>query len=164
MPAHGTKPCILRVGNEEWQVNYEPGESETGLFGGNSNWRGPIWFPINYLLIESLERYHHFYGDEFKVECPTRSGVFLTLQEVARELNRRICSLFLPDASGRAPWQGEVKIFADDPNWRGLTWFYEYFHGDTGRGCGAAHQTGWTALIARCLRDREIDGAPATNV
>jgi hypothetical protein len=161
---HGSKPCVLRVGNQEWQVQYEPGESETGLFGGNSNWRGPIWFPINYLLIESLERYHHFYGDGLKVECPTGSGNFLTLREVAREINRRLCALFLPDASGRAPWQGENSIFAEDPNWRGLTWFFEYFHGDTGRGCGAAHQTGWTALIARCLRDREADGTPTLTL
>jgi len=157
---HRKEPYVLRIDGQEWRVQYEPGESETALFGGNSNWRGPVWFPMNYLLMESLERYHHFYGDDFKIECPTGSGVFMTLREVAREINRRLCGIFLPaasDTSGRAAWQGEAKIFSEDPNWRGLTWFHEYFHGDTGRGCGAAHQTGWTALIARCLRDHAAD-------
>ena len=112
--------------------------------------------------MESLERYHHFYGDDFKVECPVGTGTFLTLREVAREINRRLCSLFLPDASGHAPWQGDAKIFSEDPHWRGLTWFNEYFHADTGRGCGASHQTGWTALIARCLRD--LEESPASDV
>jgi hypothetical protein len=108
---------------------------------------------MNYLLMEALERYHHFYGDDFKVECPTGSGKYMTLREVAREINRRLCRLFLPDASGWAPWQGENRIYADNPHWRGLTCFHEYFHADTGRGCGASHQTGWTALIMRCLED-----------
>jgi hypothetical protein len=158
---HRENPYVLRVDGQEWRVNYEPGESQTGLFGGNSNWRGPVWFPMNYLLMESLERYHHFYGDDFKVECPVGSGIFLTLEEVAREINRRLCSIFLPDATGKAPWQGETKIFSADPHWRGQTWFHEYFHGDTGRGCGASHQTGWTALIARLLRDHAENGEPA---
>jgi hypothetical protein len=129
-------------------VNYDPGESTTGLFGGNSNWRGPVWFPVNYLLIEALERYHHFYGDECKVECPVGSGVMMNLAEVSREINRRLCSLFQPNAEGRAPWMGESRT-----HWPGLYCFNEYFHGDTGRGCGADHQTGWTALIARCMQD-----------
>jgi hypothetical protein len=150
---HREKPYVLRVDGQEWQVHYEPGESQTALFGGNSNWRGPIWFPMNYLLMESLERYHHFYGADFKIECPTGSGIFMTLGEVAREINRRLCAIFLPDSSGKAAWQGEAGIFSEDPHWRGQAWFHEYFDGDTGRGCGAAHQTGWTALIARCLRD-----------
>jgi hypothetical protein len=158
---HREKPYVLRVDGQEWRVQYEPGESQTALFGGNSNWRGPVWFPMNYLLMESLERYHHFYGEDFKIECPTGSGVFLTLRQVAREINRRLCGIFLPDAEGRAAWQGETKIFSEDPGWRGMTWFHEYFHGDTGRGCGAAHQTGWTALIARCLRDQAVNGLSA---
>jgi hypothetical protein len=150
---HGPNPYCLRLDGQEWRVEYEPGESQTPLFGGNSNWRGPIWFPTNYLLIEALERYHHFYGDDFRVECPTGSGNLMTLREVSRELNRRVCAIFLPDANGRSAWQGDDKVFSEDPHWRGLTWFNEYFHADTGRGCGASHQTGWTALVARCLRD-----------
>jgi hypothetical protein len=161
--SHRENPYVLRIDSQEWQVRYEPGESETALFGGNSNWRGPVWFPMNYLIVESLERYHHFYGDDLKIECPLGSGVFLTLRETAREINRRLCSIFEPDAAGRVPWQGDTTIFSEDPNWRGLTWFHEYFHGDTGRGCGASHQTGWTALIARCLRDQAANTAAANT-
>ncbi len=163
---HGENPYVLRLDGQEWRVKYEPAESETALFGGNSNWRGPVWFPANYLLIEALERFHHFYGEDFKIECPTGSGVFLTLLEVSREMNRRLCAIFLPEESdppGRAAWQGNTKIFSEDANWRGLTWFHEYFHGDTGRGCGASHQTGWTALIARCLRDLPATSADADS-
>ena len=151
--SHAAAPFVLKVGENELRVDYVPGESTSGLFGGNSNWRGPIWFPVNYLLIESLERYHHFYGDEFLVECPTSSGVWMTLKEVARELSRRLSSLFLPDATGRRPCHGDEGRYAEDPFWRDLVLFYEYFHGDTGRGCGASHQTGWTALITRLLED-----------
>ncbi len=157
---HRDHPYVLRIDGDERRVQYEPGESQTALFGGNSNWRGPVWFPVNYLLMEALERYHHFYGDDFKIECPVGSGIFMTLREVAREINRRLCAIFEQDADGRAPWQGDEKIFSEDPHWRGLTWFHEYFHADTGRGCGAAHQTGWTALVARCLRDQLA--SPAT--
>jgi hypothetical protein len=150
---YGEHPYQLELDGEEHRINYNPGESTTGLFGGNSNWRGPIWMPINYLIIEALERYCHFYGADFKVECPTGSGNYMNLREVAREINRRLCSLFIPDSSGWAPWQGEDRIYSTDPHWRGLLHFNEYFHADTGRGCGASHQTGWTALIARCLKD-----------
>ncbi len=136
-------------------VDYEPGESTSGMFGGNSNWRGPIWFPINYLLIEALERYAHFYGESFKVECPTGSGNMKSLREVAFDLTERLSAIFCADASGWAPWQGDTRWFADNPHWRGLAWFNEFFDGDTGRGCGAIHQTGWTALITRCLEDEE---------
>jgi len=150
---HQQHPYVLHVDGAERQVKYEPGESETGTFGGNSNWRGPIWFPLNYLLVEALERYHHFYGDDLKVECPTGSGVWKNLREVSREINTRLTRLFTPDSSGWCPWQGDLRAFADDPRWRGLSLFHEYFNPDTGRGCGASHQTGWTALIARCLED-----------
>ena len=148
---HRERPYILRIEGQERRVEYEPGESATGLFGGNSNWRGPVWFPLNYLLVEALERYHHFYGDGFRVECPTGSGQMMNLKQVAQELQRRLSAIFLPDASGRAPWQGDTRRFADNPHWRDLILFHEYFHGDNGRGCGASHQTGWTALIARLL-------------
>ncbi|MDQ2900007.1 MAG: glucosidase [Acidobacteriota bacterium] len=150
---HQERPYVLRVDGEERRVDYESGESRTGIFGGNSNWRGPIWFPMNYLLIEALERYHHFYGDEFRVECPVGSGEMKSLKEVARELNARLTSIFLPNETGWCPWQAEMRWFADNPYWKNMVWFYEYFDGDTGRGCGASHQTGWTALIARCLED-----------
>jgi hypothetical protein len=150
---YGEHPYELRLDGEPFGISYDPGESTSGIFGGNSNWRGPIWMPLNYLFIEALERYYHFYGDELQVECPTGSGRFMNLLEVSRELNRRLCTLFLPDSHGWAPWQAEDGIYASDPNWRGLTHFNEYFHAETGRGCGACHQTGWTALIARCLKD-----------
>jgi len=148
---HKDHPYVVTVDGRSYEVDYEPGESTTGLFGGNSNWRGPVWFPVNYLLIEALERYHHFYQDSLRVECPTGSGHAMTLNEVADELRRRLAALFLPDDSGRCPWQGGERRYADDPHWRGLTLFYEYFDGDNGKGLGASHQTGWTALVARCL-------------
>ena len=148
---HADQPFTLNVDGAEYSVRYTPGESDSGLFGGNSNWRGPIWFPINYLLIEALERYHHYYGASLKVECPTGSGNFMDLDEVARELATRLCRIFLPDATGSRACHGGEKRFATHPNWRDLLLFHEYFNGDTGRGHGASHQTGWTALVARCL-------------
>ena len=148
---HRDHPFTLRVGDEEYTVRYSPGESETYIFGGNSNWRGPIWFPINYLVIEALERYDHFYGDSLRVECPTGSGQMMTLGEVAHELASRLTRLFLPDARGARPSHGADHRYAQSPHWRDLVLFYEHFHGDTGRGLGASHQTGWTALITRCL-------------
>ncbi len=150
-------PFHMQIDGHDNCISYDPGESTTGMFGGNSNWRGPVWFPINYLIIEALERYHRFYGDEFKVECPTCSGRYVTLREAAQEINRRLCRLFLPDSEGWAPWQGEDRIYAADPHWHGLLHFNEYFHAETGRGCGASHQTGWTALIARCLSDHYLN-------
>jgi hypothetical protein len=149
--AHRQQPYIFRVNDHEYRVDYSPGEGNTYLFGGNSNWRGPIWFPINYLLIEALERYHHFYGDALKVECPVGSGHFLTLNDVADELAHRLSSLFLPDNQGARPCHGNDSRYAQDPYWRELVLFHEYFHAETGRGCGASHQTGWTALAVRCL-------------
>jgi hypothetical protein len=148
---HRETPYVFRAGNQEHRVEYVPGESTSYLFGGNSNWRGPIWFPINYLLIEALERYHHFYGDKFKVECPVGSGIMLTLQQVSQELSRRLSSIFLANQDGRRPCHGMDTRFAHDPHWRDLVLFHEYFHGDTGRGLGASHQTGWTALSVKLL-------------
>jgi hypothetical protein len=150
---HRDRPYAFRLGDQEHRVEYDPGEGTTGLFGGNSNWRGPIWFPVNYLLVEALQRYHHFYGDGLRVECPMGSGVFMNLAQVSQELARRLASLFLPDGRGRRPCHGEDERYASDPDWRDLVLFHEYFHGDTGRGVGASHQTGWTALAVRCLED-----------
>jgi hypothetical protein len=148
---HEKDPYVFHLGGEAHVVPYQPGESDSGLFGGNSNWRGPIWMPINYLLVEALERYHHFYGDSLQVECPTGSGRMMNLKEVAREIGRRLAGLFLPDRSGHRPCHGDDPRFARDPHWKDLVLFYEYFHGDTGRGLGASHQTGWTALATRLL-------------
>ena len=150
---HQARPYVLQAGGQEYRVDYVPGESNTGLFGGNSNWRGPIWLPLNYLLIEALERYDHFYGDSLRVECPVGSGKMLTLAEVARELQGRLARIFLPDAAGRRPCHGDDSRYATDPHWRDLVLFNEYFHGDSGRGVGASHQTGWTALVTRSIED-----------
>ncbi len=150
---HQGRPYVLQAGGQEYRVDYVPGESNTGLFGGNSNWRGPIWFPLNYLLIEALERYDHFYGESLRVECPVGSGRMLRLAEVARELQGRLARIFLPDAAGRRPCHGDDSRYATDPHWRELVLFNEYFHGDTGRGVGASHQTGWTALVTRSIED-----------
>jgi hypothetical protein len=135
-------------------VSYEPAESTSGLFGGNSNWRGPIWFPVNYLIIESLQKFHHYYGDSFKIECPTGSGCYLTINEVADVLSRRLVRLFLPDESGRRPVFGKVDKAQCDPHFNQYLQFYEYFNGDNGRGVGAAHQTGWTGLVAKLVQPR----------
>src|SRR5262245_44151094 len=150
---HAEHPFTFRVAGHEHRVDYVPGESTTGLFGGNSNWRGPIWFPINYLLVEALERYAHFYGDRLLVECPTGSGRRVTLDRAARAIAGRLARIFLADERGMRPWHGSDSRWAQDPHWRELTLFHEYFHGDTGRGLGASHQTGWTALAVRLLED-----------
>ncbi len=150
---HKDRPYVCSAGNAPQRIDYEPGESTAALFGGNSNWRGPIWFPLNYLLIEALERYHHFYGDTLRVECPTGSGRMMNLQEVARELALRLTRIFRPAEQGRRPCHGSNPRFADDPNWRDLVLFHEYFHGESGQGLGASHHTGWTALVTRLLED-----------
>lgn len=150
--AHCDQPYRLYVNGSEHSVGYEPAESRTGVFGGNSNWRGPIWFPVNYLIIESLQKFHHYFGDDFKVECPTGSGQMMTLWEVATELSRRLISIFLPRNDGTRPVNGSNSEFAHDPHWRDLVLFYEYFHGDNGSGLGASHQTGWTGLVAKLIQ------------
>jgi hypothetical protein len=149
---HRSEPYRFDVHGEEYRVDYEPGESSTGLFGGNSNWRGPIWMPVNYLLIESLQRFDHYLGPDFRVECPTGSGNMLTLWEVAKELSQRLSRLFLRDRNGRRPVNGAHALLQSDPHWQDLVLFYEYFHGDTGRGVGASHQTGWTGVVAKLLQ------------
>jgi hypothetical protein len=159
---HLEHPFVFHVGSEEYKVQYLPGESNTGMFGGNSNWRGPVWMPVNALLIRALLNLYGFYGDEFKVQCPTGSEQYLTLFEVAQEISRRLASTFLREPSthssssgqansghaGRRPVYGGIAKFQDDPHWRDLILFHEYFHGDNGAGLGASHQTGWTGLIA----------------
>jgi hypothetical protein len=150
---HEKAPYAFHADGQEFRVAYEPGESKSGLFGGNSNWRGPIWFPVNFLLLEALEKYDHFYGQDFKVECPTGSGRYLTLRQATAEIRRRLCSIFTPDRRGRRPCHGDDPRFARNPHWRDLLLYHEYFHADTGRGLGASHQTGWTALVAPCLQD-----------
>ena len=151
---YGDRPQPVDVGGETRWIGYEPGESESDLFGGNSNWRGPVWFPVNLLLIEALEHYHRFYGDNFRIECPTGSGRMMNLREVADELATRLTRLFRADGNGRRPFQGDHPIYARDPLFRDQLLFHEYFHGETGRGCGASHQTGWTALLALLLESR----------
>jgi glycogen debranching enzyme len=150
---HLEHPYHFVNGSGRHTVRYTPGESMTALFGGNSNWRGPVWFPINFLIIEALERYHHFFGEEFLVEYPTGSGTRRTLQSAADDLSQRLIRLFMPDSESRRPCHGGNEMYAADPHFRGLPLFHEYFHGDTGRGCGASHQTGWTALVAKLIRD-----------
>ena len=149
---HKENPYVLQVNGTQHRVDYEPAESSTGLFGGNSNWRGPIWFPLNYLIIESLQKFHHYHDEDFKVECPTGSGQMMTLWEVAAEISRRLSRIFLQDSTGRRPVFGAVEKFQIDPNWRDLIPFHEYFHGDNGSGIGATHQTGWTGLVAKLLQ------------
>ena len=148
---HAEHPFVFNVDGHEYKVQYLPAESNTGMFGGNSNWRGPVWMPVNALLLRSLLNLYQFYGDDFKVECPTGSGKYMTLYEIAQELARRLSSIFLRDANGKRPVYGGTKKFQEDPHWKDYVLFYEYFHGDNGAGLGASHQTGWTGIIARML-------------
>jgi len=149
---HHEHPYTLDVMGRQYRVDYEPGESSTGLFGGNSNWRGPVWFPVNFLLVESLQKFHHYLGDGFKVEFPTGSGNMLNLWEVAGELSRRMTSIFLKDDQGRRPVFDNIEKFQTDPHWRDLVLFHEYFNGDTGAGVGASHQTGWTGIVTKLMQ------------
>jgi len=155
---HREHPFVLEAQGQSFRVAYSPCESESGIFGGNSNWRGPIWFPANFLIIESLQRFHYYYGDDFKVECPTHSGQYLTLDEIANHLTERLTRLFHRDENGRRPIYGDSALLQNDPHFRDYLLFYEYFHGDNGRGLGAPHQTGWTGLIAKLLMPRQKEG------
>jgi hypothetical protein len=148
---HQDHPFVFHLGGQEYKVQYLPGESNTGMFGGNSNWRGPVWMPVNGLLIRALINLYQFYGDDFKVQCPTGSGRYMTLFEVAQEISRRLAGTFLRNANGQRPVYGGTAKFQNDPHWRDLILFYEYFHGDNGAGLGASHQTGWTGLVAPLL-------------
>jgi hypothetical protein len=151
---HLEHPYEFHTNGNTMSVGYQPAESNSGLFGGNSNWRGPIWMPVNYLLIESLQKFHHYYGDDFKVECPTGSGHFMTLNEVADELSRRLATLFLKGEDGQRPVLKYHSKLASDPHFKDYVLFHEYFHGDNGRGVGASHQTGWTGLVAKLMQPR----------
>ena len=151
---HKDTPYVLNLDGHSFQVDYEPGESTTRLFGGNSNWRGPIWMPVNYLIVESLYELHHYYGDDFTVECPVGSGIQVTLRQVGDEISRRLGNIFLRDGTGRRPVFADNEIAQTDPAFRDHVLFHEYFHGDNGKGLGASHQTGWTGLVALLLHPR----------
>jgi hypothetical protein len=148
---HLAHPYVFHAGGQEYRVAYLPAESNTGMFGGNSNWRGPIWFPVNTLIVSALLQYYLYFGNEFKVACPTGSDRMMTLYEVAEEITRRLSSIFLRDNTGRRAVYGGTSKFQEDPRWRDLILFYEYFHGDSGAGLGASHQTGWTGVIATLM-------------
>jgi hypothetical protein len=148
---HAEHPYVIHVGGQEFRVDYLPAESDTAMFGGNSNWRGPIWMPVNALLIRALMQYYGYYGDEFTVECPTGSGHYMNLYQVAQEIARRLGNIFLKDEDGRRPLYGGTEKFQHDSHWNGCLQFFEYFHGDNGAGLGASHQTGWTGVIARLM-------------
>jgi hypothetical protein len=148
---HKDNPFVMKVNGDEYRVDYEPAESSTDLFGGNSNWRGPVWIPINYLFIESYKKYYSYYGESLKVEYPTGSGNFISLWEVAKQLSRRVSGIFTRDSDGRRPVHGDEERYCTDPYFKDLVLFYEYYHGDVCRGLGASHQTGWTGLVAEMI-------------
>jgi hypothetical protein len=149
---HDQHPYVFHVDGQAHTVDYLPAESNTGMFGGNSNWRGPIWMPVNVLLIRALLNFYLYYGDTFKIECPTGSGHLMNLFEVAKEISDRLTRIFLRDAQGRRPVYGGTETFQSDPHWRDYVLFYEYFHGDNGAGLGASHQTGWTGVVAKLIQ------------
>jgi hypothetical protein len=157
---HLDHPFAFEYDGRRYEVQYAPGESLTRTFGGNSNWRGPVWLPVNYMIVESLRRFHDYYGDEFKVECPTGSGRKLTLWQVAEEISRRLVRLYLPDRDGKRAVLAPNSKFQTDPNFRDHMLFYEYFHGDNGRGLGASHQTGWTGLLANLIYEHGVAPSP----
>jgi hypothetical protein len=160
---HRDHPYTFMFNNHPLTVSYLPAESDSRMFGGNSNWRGPVWLPVNYLIIESLQKFHHYYGPEFRVECPTGSGKFLNLSEIAQELTRRLTGLFLRDEKGRRPIFGANDKMQNDPHFKDYLTFGEYFDGDNGRQVGAMHQTGWTALVAKLLQPRRTEETEKTN-
>jgi hypothetical protein len=151
---YADQPYVLYVDGSEYRVSYQPAESDSGLFGGNSNWRGPIWFPVNYLIVESLQQFHHYYSDDFRIECPSHSGKMLSLDEAADELSHRMINIFLRNDKGHRPVFGGNDTFQNDPHWRDYIPFHEYFHGDNGAGIGASHQTGWTGLLAKLIQQQ----------
>jgi hypothetical protein len=148
---HLAKPYSLQMNGDAYSIRYTPGESDTRMFGGNSNWRGPIWFPINYLIIESLKKFNFYYGGDFSIEYPTRSGNYLSMDMIAKELSLRCMKIFMRDANGNRPVFGNQEKFQKDPHFKDHILFYEYFHGDSGKGLGASHQTGWTGLVAEMI-------------
>jgi hypothetical protein len=148
---HATHPYVYKTPQQEFVVSYLPAESDSGMFGGNSNWRGPIWMPVNALIVRALLQYYVYFGDRFTVECPTGSGRHMTLYQIAEEISRRLGAIFRRDADGRRPVYGATEAFQQDPHWRDLLLYFEYFHGDNGAGLGANHQTGWTGVIARLM-------------
>jgi len=148
---HADHPFVFQAGDQDYRVSYLPGESDSGMFGGNSNWRGPIWMPVNGLIVRALLQYYLYYGDDFTIECPTGSGRMMNLYQVAEDISRRLSNIFLRDKKGRRPVYGDAQKFQEDPQWRDYLLFYEYFHGDNGTGIGASHQTGWTGIIARIM-------------
>jgi hypothetical protein len=166
---HADHPYRFHVDGQEYRVDYLPAESNTGMFGGNSNWRGPIWMPVNIMIIRSLLNFYTYYGDSFRIECPTGSGNMMNLFEVAKEISDRLTRIFLRDSSGHRPVYGGTKMFQEDPHWRDHILFYEYFHGDNGAGLGASHQTGWTGAVAKLIElfgsldaNRLLEGGRAT--
>jgi hypothetical protein len=148
---HEQHPYVLQAGGQEYRVNYLPAESDTGMFGGNSNWRGPVWMPVNIMIIRALQQYYLYYGDNFKIECPTGSGKMMNLFEVSKDISDRIITTFTRDESGKRPVYGGSEKFQTDPHWRDYILFYEYYHGDNGAGLGASHQTGWSGLVAKLI-------------
>jgi hypothetical protein len=149
---HEQRPYVFQTGGQEYRVDYLPAESNTGMFGGNSNWRGPVWMPVNTLLIRSLLNFYLYYGDNFKIECPTGSGKMMNLFEVAKEIAERLSRIFLRNEHGKRPVYGGAEKFQTDAHWRDYILFYEYFHGDNGAGLGASHQTGWTGIVAKLIQ------------
>jgi len=149
---HARNPFVFNAGGQEYRVDYLPAESNSGMFGGNSNWRGPVWMPVNAIIIRALLQYYLYYGNSFKIECPTGSGKLMNLFEVAQEIQNRLTRIFLRDEQGKRPVYGGSAKFQDDPHWRDHILFYEYFHGDNGAGLGASHQTGWTGLVAKFIQ------------
>jgi hypothetical protein len=149
---HEKNPYIFHVNGQEFRVEYLPSESDSGMFGGNSNWRGPVWMPVNVMIIRALLNYYLYYGDNFKIECPTGSGKMMNLFEVAKEIAERLSSTFLRNEKGKRPVYGETEKFQNDPHWKDLILFFEYFHGDNGAGIGASHQTGWTGVVAKIIQ------------
>ena len=161
---HEREPYELEIAGKKYSIDYEPGESHSNLFGGNSNWRGPVWFPINFLIIEAMQRFHHYYGDDFTIEYPVGSGEKITIRDAAREIGSRLIKLFMTDGSGHRPASGPNEKIQNDPNFKDLISFYEYFDGDTGRGCGASHQTGWTGLVAKIIERYYGSGQDARRI